>query len=73
MSPARQSEWAFGLVVVVGLATAQIVGVAGGGLNKQPKKFVGSELFRTYCATCHGTSGKAMVRSRTRCASGRQT
>ena len=58
MSLTRQPEWALGLVVVVGLATAQIVGVAGSGQNKQQKKFVGSELFRTYCATCHGTSGK---------------
>jgi hypothetical protein len=55
MSLARQPEWALGLVVVVGLATAQIVGVAGGGQKQQQKKFVGSELFRTYCATCHGT------------------
>jgi mono/diheme cytochrome c family protein len=58
MSLTRRPEWTLGLVVVVGLATMPLVGVAGGAQDKQQKKFEGSEVFRTYCATCHGTSGK---------------
>ena len=58
MSLTRRPEWTLGLLVIVGLATAQIVGAAGGVRDKQQKKFSGSDIFRTYCATCHGTSGK---------------
>jgi mono/diheme cytochrome c family protein len=58
MSFTTRPEWKLGLVVVLGLATAPLIAVAGGGQNKQQTKFVGSELFRTYCATCHGKSGK---------------
>ena len=45
----------FGVLMLAGFAAAQATGPIEQGAREAP---VGSNLFRTYCATCHGASGR---------------
>ena len=44
--------------VLMAFASVHIVGAVGQRKNEPQPKFSGSVLFRTSCATCHGTSGR---------------
>jgi len=45
-------------VAIVGLAAVPIVGAVAAPGYQQRVRFEGGDVFRTYCAVCHGTSGK---------------
>ena len=44
--------------VLTPLSSGRATSVVQEATGVQTTQFVGSDLFRTYCATCHGTGGK---------------
>ena len=58
MAIAHRPTLVTAVIIVMGLASAQSVGYAGGQSGSQRTLYVGEPLFKTYCATCHGTSAK---------------
>jgi mono/diheme cytochrome c family protein len=58
MSLIRFAERILAGVALVGLAAVPIVGAVAETGHQQPAKFDGSDVFRTYCVVCHGTSAK---------------
>jgi mono/diheme cytochrome c family protein len=58
MSLIRFAERILAGFALVGLAAVPIVGAVAETGHQQPAKFDGGDVFRTYCAVCHGTSAK---------------
>jgi mono/diheme cytochrome c family protein len=45
-------------IAIAGFVTVPIVGAGGSPGGQQRARFEGSDVFRTYCAVCHGASAK---------------